>query len=101
MAMIKIYDEQTQNTNYIINSDNVCYVKHYITTKTDEKKNKDGLDYNIEIHLVNGENLVLYFKTSESFNHYLDQFKNLDKILWEEYNDKLWTSTNIQYWTNY
>lgn len=88
MAFIKIYDEQTQNTNYIVNSDNVCYVKHYVVTKIDEKKNKEGSDYYIEIHFTNGENLILYYKTSESFNHYLDQFKNLSKILREETNDR-------------
>jgi len=75
---IKIYDDQTQNDEYIVNTDNVCCIKYYVLTSgLKDSKQPSSKNYYLEISFTNNNKLTLNFKEPETWNHYIDQFKKL------------------------
>ncbi len=79
---IKIYDEFTQNDEYLINPDNVCCIKHYVKTTGLQKTNnhkEEQASYFIEIYFINGNQLTLQFKDHTSYEYQVEKFNKLCK----------------------
>jgi len=78
MAFIKIHDDRSDCDEYIVNTNNVCCVKYYVKTSgLKDSKTNSSITYWLEIYFTNDNQLNFNFKDSETWNHYIQKFKDL------------------------